>query len=157
MDVTADELAGVVDLFGGLTGEELETALAELAYREGEEFDTGAYGPAISEAVESFHLVSVTEHGLDSRSSPVLVAGPAAFPELPPDAQDLVHILDTDPRTIDRSTAASSAETAFRQEVTAAIEADDSERIAELLDLSYELEAWGPVDLTEERNWLDEL
>jgi hypothetical protein len=157
MDVTADELAGVVDLFGGLTREELETALAELAYRGGEEYDTDTHGQAIDGAIESYHLIVVSEHGLDSVANPVLVAGPTAFPELPPDARDLLHILDIESREIERSAAASGAVAAFRRDVTAAIDEHDTDRIATLLDLSYELEAWGPIDLSDERDWLDEV
>ena len=35
MDVSGDELAGVADLFGGLTRAELGQALVELAFRDG--------------------------------------------------------------------------------------------------------------------------
>jgi hypothetical protein len=156
MDVTADELAGIVDLFGGLTREELETALAELAYRAGEEYDTDAHGPTIDAAIESYHLVSVAEHELDSVDDPVLVTGPTAFPEVPPDGRDLLHILDIEPREIDRSTAACGAVESFERDAAAAIEAADSDRRTELLDLSYELEAWAAVDLSDERDLLDE-
>lgn len=155
MDVTGDELAGVVDLFGGLTEAELSRALAELAYRQGNEYDPGAYGPVIDDALESYHLVAVEPDatGDDGR---LLLAGPLAFPALPPDARDLPHILDVEPREVDVAEVGEDVADRFRSEVREAVEADDDGRVEALLDASYELEAWADVDLTTVRAELSE-
>lgn len=57
MDLTADELAGVVDLFGALGRPELETALGELAFKQGETVGDDALAAAIDEAVAAYVLV----------------------------------------------------------------------------------------------------
>jgi len=151
MDLTEDELAGVVDLFGGLTREELGRALAELAYKRGEEYDPNSFEGDIDGAVDSYRLIELE----DVEGSPILVAGPAAFPALSADADDLVHILEIDRRKIDRERAGRVATERFRGEAARAVAADDGDRIATLLDVSYELEAWASVDLGEIRDRLD--
>jgi len=153
-DPTADQLAGVVDLFGALTRRELGEALAELAYKRGGDHDPGAFEGDIDSAVRSYHLVSLdSDAGVDGE---LLVVGPVAFPELPDGGTDLPHIMDIPDRTVDREAAAEATEARFRRDAAAAVEAGDEERVAELLDASYELEAWGPVDLDGARALLDE-
>jgi hypothetical protein len=153
MDLTGNDVAGVVDLFGALTRAELGEALAELAFKHGEDHDAAAFKGVIERAERSYHLVAVEAEETDD--SPILVVGPAAFPDLPDGATDLPHILDIDDRTVGRDTAAKAAETRFREDASAAVDAGDTERIETLLDVSYELEAWGSVDLAESRDRLD--
>jgi len=50
MTATGDELAGVVDLFGALTREELSQALTELAFKQGAAVDDAAVTDAIETA-----------------------------------------------------------------------------------------------------------
>lgn len=158
MDLTADELAGVVDLFGGLTRPELGEALAELAFRHGEAYDDGAFESRIDGAIASYHLVAVESADVETATEdPVLVSGPVAFPELPQEAQDLPHILDIEHRNIAASSASQTVETRFRDEATSAIEDGNEDRARTLIDVSYELEAWGPLDLSEIRNRLLEV
>ena len=137
MDLVPDDLAGVVDVFGALTRAELGQALAELAFKRGEDYDPEGFAADIDEADE------------------VLVPGPMAFPNLPEGTTDLPHILDVDERETDREAVGRTAEERFRADAAAAVEADDDERIAGLLDVSYELEAWAPVDLSAARERLD--
>lgn len=142
-----DDLAGIVDLFGALSREELSTALSELAYRRDEDPPLDS----IDDAVEAFALVA-----FDSESGDELLApGPASFPTLPDGAEDLPHILDVDTRSIDRGVVGRAAEERFRAAAAHAVANDDADRAAELLDVSYELEAWGPVDLDATRRKLD--
>jgi hypothetical protein len=157
MDLSADDLAGVVDLFGGLTRAELGEALAELAFKRGEDHDPTAFEESIDAAVRSYHLVAVDpDDAAVDVAGDVLVAGPVAFPELPAGATDLPHILDIDDRTVDRGVAARAAEGRLRADASRAVDDGDAERIDQLLDASYELEAWGDVALTETRARLDE-
>lgn len=157
MDATADELAGVVDLFGALTRTELGEALAELAFKRGEDYDTEAFDADIHEALRSYHLVAVPaeETGVNA-SEPLLVAGPVAFPELPDGATDLPHILDAEQRTVSRDAAAGAARNRFLSDAADATQGDDADRMETLLDVSYELEAWGSVVLAEVRDRLDD-
>lgn len=146
MDLTDDEVAGVVDLFGALSRAELVEALGELAFRAGVDADDEQFAGRIDDAVERFALVPVEDR---------LVAGPTAFPTLPPGAEDLPHIVDVDRRPVDRAAAAAAAEELFRRTTAAAVEAGDDDRLDELLDVSYDLEAWGPVDVGDARDAID--
>lgn len=154
-DPAADQLAGVVDLFGALTRRELGAALAELAYKRGGDHDPAAFEEAIEAAVRSYHLVCL-DGDAGAGDDSLLVVGPVAFPELPDGGTDLPHIMDVPDRSVDPAVAAEAAEARFRRDAAAAVETENDQRVAELLDASYELEAWGPVDLSEARARLDE-
>ncbi|PCR91700.1 DUF7109 family protein [Natrinema ejinorense] len=161
MDATADELAGVVDLFGGLTRAELERALAEAAYRaDGQSVDDGALEAAIDEALESFALVRYDPAEEDVASmadgEALLVAGPTAFPTVPADAEDVPHILDVERRRLDRDLLGERTRERVREAADEAIEAEETERIRALIDVSYDVESWAPVDLTDERTRLED-
>lgn len=151
MDVTGDTIAGVVDLFGALTEDELRTALAELAYKRGDGFEPERFEQDIADACESYHLVRVTD-----RQPPFLVPGPVAFPTVPEGGTDLVHILDVETRDLDRSVSSTAAVERFDGDVRRALEENDRQRLEDLLDVSYELEAWASVDLSDERDRLEE-
>lgn len=146
---TPDELAGIVDLFGALTREKLAEALSELAYRRGEEAPDEAIEEAVEEALDAFALVAFEDDG------ELLAPGPAAFPTLPEGAEDLPHILEFDSRSVDREAIGRAAEERLRAAAARAVAAGDDDRTAELLDISYDLEAWAPVDLTGVRDRLD--
>lgn len=184
MEVTADELAGVTDLFGALTPAELRQAIEELAFKRGED----APELPIEAAVSEYRLVGIepgreqgdeprrggtrseetsgdagnegtgsggTSAEEEQRSERLLVPGPTAFPALPPGAEDLPHILEVEPRTIDRDALSERVEERFRREAARAVVAGDEGRIEALLDTSYDLEAWGAVDLADARARLD--
>lgn len=122
--LTDDELAGICDLFGALTREELREARSELAFRRGREA-----GPEerVEEAIGSYALV---EH------DGLLLAGPTAFPSLPEGASDLPHILAVPEREVDREAAGEGVLERLRAE-------EDPELAREV---SYDLEAWAPVE-----------
>lgn len=139
MAFTPDEVAGVADLFGSLPRAELEQGLVELAYRQGRDVDEAAAADAVAAAREAFALVAAGEDG--DRLAP----GPTAFPELPDGAEDLPHILDAERRATDRDELAATAERRFRADLASALDDDDEQRLRELLEISYDLDAWGPV------------
>lgn len=168
MEPTPDELAGVVDLFGALTRAELRRGVAELAFKRGEEYDPEPFAGAVEEAIRSYHLVAVDpgdagvavdpedpENGSPAASE-VLLPGPVAFPELPEGATDLPHILDVPEREPDLEAATVAAADRFRTDAVTAIDEGDRERIRALLDTSYELEAWGDLDLSATRERIDD-
>ena len=151
-----DDLAGIVDLFGALTREELDEALSELAYRRDEDVPDDA----VDEALEAFALVAfedgeAVEPAGDGEDAALLAAGPAAFPTLPEGAEDLPHILDVESRDVDREAVGRAAEERLRAEAAQAVSSGDADRAAELLDVSYDLEAWAPVTLGAVRERLD--
>jgi hypothetical protein len=143
---TPDDVAGIVDLFGALTRSELETALSELAYRRGEEPPEDA----VDEALTAFALV-----GIDRDGERLLAPGPTAFPTVPDGAEDLPHILGTDGRSVDREPIAAAAVSRFREAAVRAADREDAARAVELVDVSYDIEAWGGRDLAGIRDRLD--
>jgi hypothetical protein len=162
MDVTGDELAGVVDLFGALTRPELCQALVELAYRHGEDTDPSAFEDDVDAALDSYRLVAADPSAVDGASGvededvTLLVPGPVAFPELPDEATDLPHIMDVPDRSLDRATVGERVQARFRTDAEMAIASGDDDRVRQLLDVSYELEVWGPVDVDDARARLDD-
>ena len=178
MEVTGDELAGVTDLFGALTPAELRRAIDELAFKHGEE--TPDVPSDIEAAIEEYRLVAIAiddgqdeSDSEDSRLEPedrgerrptgddsarddrLLVPGPTAFPTLPAGATDLPHILAIDEREMDRDRLEESAERRFRTDAARAVADGDRTEAERLLDVSYDLESWGALDLADVRDRLD--
>lgn len=147
MNLSPDDVAGIVDLFGALTRPELDTALEELAYRQ----DASVPDGAVDDALDAYAVVE-----FERDAEPLLAVGPAAFPTLPDGAVDLPHILDVDARAPDREALADAVESRFRGDVARAVAAEDEAEIRRLLDVSYDLEAWGPVELDDLRARLDD-
>lgn len=177
MEPTPDELAGVVDSFGALTRAELREGLAELAFKRGEEYDPDRFTDTVEDAVRSYHLIAVDPGEAavagpseasavagptddradgDSTASDVLLPGPAAFPELPGGARDLRHILDVPDRDPDVEAVTVAAADRFRADAVTAVQEGNHERLRSLLDASYELEAWGNIDLSATRERIDD-
>jgi hypothetical protein len=148
---TGDELAGVADLFGAVTREELESALGELAFKRGGTVDADTAAEAVGAAIEDYYLVAV-DHG----DRTLLAPGPAAFPALPDGAEDLPHILDVPDRNPERAALIETVERRLRADAARAVDDGDTERIERLLDVSYDLETWGDVDVDDVRTRLDE-
>lgn len=150
---TYDELAGVVDLFGALTRDELHRALDELAYKQGKGTDATALGEAVEDAVEEYYLV---EYEPDSAAHTLLTVGPVAFPMLPPNAEDLPHIMDVERRDVDRDALGEQVHERLLGDAARAVNEADDDRVEHLLDVSYDLEAWAPVEVDAARDRLDE-
>ncbi|MFB6093278.1 MAG: hypothetical protein ABEK02_09740 [Haloquadratum sp.] len=157
-DLSADELAGVVDLFGALTAAELERAVDELAFKEGRDVDADAVADAVDDAVAAYALVRY-----EREDETLFVPGPAAFPTLPEHAEDLPHILDVPERDVDRAAVARALDARLRADVDRALgvggtaaEADDAE-LRRLLDVTYDVAVWSDaVDVDDVRERLDE-
>jgi hypothetical protein len=162
MSTTQDELAGVVDLFGALTRSELASALHELAFKQGRDVDESALRSEIEAAIDAYSLVEYepddtaglpTESATDEVS--LVAVGPTAFQTLPPNATDLPHILDYDRRTVDRERLADQVCERLAVEAETAVAAGDTERASQLLDVSYDVEAWVAVDTAEIRSTIE--
>ncbi|KAB1197018.1 MULTISPECIES: hypothetical protein [Haloferax] len=166
-----DDLAGIVDLFGALTREELEDALDELAFKQGRETDTDALSDTISDAIDAYYLVAYetdeeSDDGSDAdaevdadadagTNGELLTVGPMAFPTLPPRAEDLPHILDYPEREVPRDELAEQVEARLRAAAASAVQSDDTDEIERLLDVTYDLEAWADTDVASIRDRLD--
>lgn len=135
--VDADELAGVIDLFGALTPSELESALGELAFKQGDSVDSETIATAVDDAIESY---AVVRYQGDDRT--LLAPGPAAFPTLPPNAEDLPHILDVPEREVDSEATGEAVAERLRAEAAAAVDGGDAAAIQRLLDVTYDVEMW---------------
>jgi hypothetical protein len=166
---THEELAGIVDLFGALTPTELERALSELAFKRGEETSAEALSGAVETAIEEYYLVEYdpTDAGGDEGDwdeaegddaddlstvdlgddDHLLVVGPVAFPALPENAEDLPHILDVPERSVDRTVVGRQVAARLLTDAARAVNAGDADRIDHLLDVSYDLEVWAPVEV----------
>jgi hypothetical protein len=152
MELTHDELAGVVDLFGALTHTELAEAGEELAFKRGADFEDRTIDAALS----TYRLVAFDPDAIvENVDERLFAAGPTAFPSLPEGAEDLPHILDIETRAPDRAALGGVVEERFRADAARAVAEDDRERIERLLDVSYDLEAWAPVELDGMRDRLD--
>jgi len=169
-----DDLAGVVDLFEWLTRAELSRALAELAFKQRAAVDEAAIASAIDVAVAEYALVPAPPEALsESGATPDAVAppdadaaaatggssdhlalavGPAAFPSLPADAEDLPHILDVPDRSVDRETLSTAVLDRLSADAVAAIKSGDAGRLETLADVTYDIEAWAPVDASDIRD-----
>lgn len=135
--VDADELAGVIDLFGALTPSELESALGELAFKQGDSVDSETIATAVDDAIESY---AVVRYQGDDRT--LLAPGPAAFPTLPPNAEDLPYILDVPEREVDSEATGEAVAERLRAEAAAAVDGGDAAAIQRLLDVTYDVEMW---------------
>ncbi|MFB6280847.1 MAG: hypothetical protein ABEH40_02370 [Haloferacaceae archaeon] len=176
-----DELAGVVSQFGALSRPELVRAAEELAFKRGEDVDPDRVGDAIDGALADLRLVAVQggttdagptgagaadaggdESGSESGGTgtgcdaALLVPGPTAFPRLPDGAEDLPHILDVEARSVADGAAAEAAERRLRAAAATAVADGDRERMAGLLDATYDLESWASdADVASVRERLD--
>ncbi|MDQ2073116.1 DUF7109 family protein [Haloarcula sp. NS06] len=156
MDLQPDELAGVVDLFGSLTSAELIDACGELAFKQGVDADPDAIATAIDDAIDSYHLVAVDDHAVDTDET-LLVVGPVAFPTLPDGAADLPHIMDVPARNLAHDAVVEAVKARFREDAVMAVKNGDEDRVETLLDVSYDIEAWENVEMDGLRDRLDDV
>lgn len=152
MEPSRDELAGVADLFSAVTRDELHTAFQHLAARTGDSLEEEYLTDQIDAALDSYYLVAIDQNGSD-----LLVPGPTALPVLPPQGEDLPHLMDITDREISKSRLAATVEKQFRADAASAIDAADADRAATLLDVCYEIEAWAAIDLSDIRTALEDL
>jgi hypothetical protein len=140
MDLTPDELAGISDLFGGLTPAELHDAIENVAARQGLAFDPEDVEEQIETACREYYLLTVEHDG-----ATLLTPGPAALPSLPNHAEDLPHMMDVPERAIDPERLANAAREQLSDDARQAISESNRDRTEFLVDVCYEVEAWGPV------------
>ncbi|MFW5965140.1 MAG: DUF7109 family protein [Halodesulfurarchaeum sp.] len=146
MDLTGDDLAGILQEFGGLSPAELRQAIAETTFRAGEELPEEHIEAAVSAAIEEFSILPVA---VEKRE--LLVAGPRAFPDPPEAAADLRHILEVSPREIPEAAREAALRERLENELTLS---PGPERASELIEMTYDAEAWLAIDLSEVRSRL---
>ncbi|MFP4530737.1 MAG: hypothetical protein ACLFNC_05535 [Halodesulfurarchaeum sp.] len=146
MELSGDELAGIADQFGALSPAQLRRAIRETAFRAGAEPTEATIEDWIEEAKAEFSLLTV-----DLDGDPLVVPGPRAFPEVPAAASDLPHVLEVEPRTVPEE----ALETGLRNRLAArAAAVDDPDRAHDLIDVTYDAEAWAGIDLGDVRDRL---
>ena len=163
MSFDGDELAGTVDPFGALSRAELREAAREVAFRRGDDLDDAALAAAVDDAVAAYRLVvcppeAVPARGVgddDGDGADLLAVGPTAFPEPPEGAEDLPHILGVDRRSVDRERLGRAVVERLRGQAARAVDRGEHERVRRLLDVSYDVEAWAPVDVSDVRERFD--
>lgn len=157
MTFDGDELAGMVDPFGALTRAELRRAIEEVLFRRGEDADDA--DDDIDRALRTYQVVACPPGAVRSLDTDddteVLAVGPTAFPETPAGAEDLVHILDVERRRVDREALGRAVVEQLRGQAARAVDRGDEERVRQLLDVSYDVEAWAPVDMSDVRERFD--
>jgi hypothetical protein len=84
-----------------------------------------------------------------------LVVGPTAFPTLPEGGEDLPHIMDDAGTSVPEDDRVAAAIERFRADAADAVDGGDESRIRHLLDVSYDLEVWGDVEVGDVRERLD--
>jgi len=156
-----DELAYVLELFGALTASEFKRAVGEAAFRVGRDVDADALAARVNAAADSFHVVRVEPDAVD-RVVPALdgdeaayAPGPRAWPTEPDGAEDLPHILDIDARDVDRDALADRVRHQLRAAVERAAARGDADRLHDVVDVTYDVEAWADVDLADTRGLAD--
>jgi hypothetical protein len=159
--LSTDELAGVLELFGALTESEFQRAVRETAFRAGRDVSADGIAERVNAAAESFHVVRVAADAVPKvvddldDSEAAYVAGPRAWPEEPEHAEDLPHILDVDARDVDREALAGRVRQQLRAAVEQAAARGDADRLHDVVDVTYDVEAWADVDLADTRGLAD--
>jgi hypothetical protein len=159
--LSADELAGVLELFGALTESEFQRAVRETAFRAGRDVSEDGIAERVNAAAESFHVVRVAPDAVPEvvddldDSEAAYVAGPRAWPEEPEHGEDLPHILDVDARDVDREALAGRVRQQLRAAVEQAAARGDADRLHDVVDVTYDVEAWADVDLADTRGLAD--
>ena len=150
MDPTLDELAGAVDLFEGLSREELISGFGDISARMGDYVNVETLSLRIDEAIEKYYLVEIVDRGL-------LVVGPSALPELPEGGEDLPHLILVGEREINREEVEKSVVERVSKEIEIVISKKDRDQMERLLDVCYDLEIWGEIDVEGIRKKLEEV
>lgn len=140
--ISNDELAGIVGMFGALTRSELKRAVTELTFKQtGERPGDQQIATMIKDALETWHLVTY-----ETGESRFLLPGPAAFPTLPPLAEDLHMMLEIEARDIERTEIAEMLLDDLENAHAEGISMDT------LTQLSYDIEAWADIDASSLRD-----
>lgn len=148
MKLTLDELAGAVDLFGGLTREELIQGCEDICARSGEVIDFEFINDKIENAIKKYYLVELKERGL-------LVIGPVALPKLPEGGEDLPHLIQVENRLINKKEIEKIVFERMEEEIKVNSFEEDLESLERLLDICYDIEIWSSGGIEEARKALE--
>lgn len=162
--ISLDELAGIVDLFGTLTRDAVDTAIVEMAFRQGIEVESDTRQEMITTAINQYRLIiypstedemrsiqhpseqaSDINSNIDETKLNRIAPGPTAFPTLPAHAEDLPRILETDGQAIDHEAATYAVINRLRDDTEQAITNNDIELMRYLRDVTYDIETWAGV------------
>ena len=165
--ITKDELAGIIDVLGAATIEEIHLILQELAEIRRLEDVTPDHVEQLCESALGEHLIETVSS--DEVEDGVLdevyyISGPNAFPDIPYELSEIFDILELSKREVDMSKVAKSFSSRLIQRARRLNESIDSlsgelvsdddfarleKRYRDLLNLYYDYNFWLPGGMSD--------
>ena len=165
--ITKDELAGIIDVLGAATIEEIHLILQELAEIRRLEAVTPDYVEQVCESALGEHLIETVSS--DEVEDGVLdevyyISGPNAFPDIPYELSEIFDILELSKREVDMSKVAKSFSSRLKQRAKGLNETINSflfespiasditkleKRYSDLLNLYYDYDFWLPGGISD--------
>ena len=165
--ITKDELAGISDVLGAATIEEIHLIVQELAEIRRFEAVSPADVEQLCESALGEHLIeTVSSEEVDDGGSDeaYYISGPNAFPDIPYELSEIIDILELSKREVDMSKVAKSFSSRLKQRARRLNESIDSlseesasdddfarleKRYSDLLNLYYDYDFWLPGGMSD--------
>lgn len=157
--ISAAELTGIVYVLGAVTFEEICAVDQEIAELRGSVYGTSSMQELCTEAVQDHLLESVAAEdvcGAEADGTTYFIAGPNAFPEIPPELSQIIDILNLSMRKVDMGIIATKLLQNFRKRIhrleikIGSIEGNNEEiqklesQYSDLFNLYYDYDSWLP-------------
>ena len=168
--ITKDELAGIIDVLGAATVEEIHLIVQELAeIRRLDAVDPADIEQLYESALDE-HLIEIVSseevEGADSDEA-YYISGPNAFPDIPFELSEIIDILELSKREVNMNKVAKSFSSRLKQRAKRLNEKIDSfsgettnvadiskleKRYSDLLNLYYDFDFWLPGGMSDIEN-----
>ncbi len=160
--IKKDELAGIIDVLGAATIEDIRLIVQELAEIRRLEEVSPADVEQLCESALGEHLIeTVSSEEVEGADSDEIyyIPGPNAFPDIPYELSEIIDILELSKREVDMSKVAKSFSSRLKQRAKRLNEKIDSfsgesantaditrleKRYSDLLNLYYDFDFWLP-------------
>lgn len=165
--ITKDELAGIIDVLGAATIDEIRLIVQELAeIRRLEVVDSGDFEQLCESALGEHLIETVSSEEVEGAGSDetYYIPGPNAFPDIPYELSEIIDILELSKREVDMSKVAKSFSSRLKQRAKRLNEKIDSfsgesanaadiskleKRYSDLLNLYYDFDFWLPGGISD--------
>ncbi len=165
--ISKDELAGIIDVLGAATIEEIHLIAQELAeIRMLEVVESGDVEQLCESALGEHLIETVSSEEVDGAGSDeaYYISGPNAFPDIPFELSEIIDILELSKREVDMSKVAKSFSSRLKQRTKRLNEKIDSfffespvasditkleKRYSDLLNLYYDYDFWLPGGISD--------
>ena len=165
--ITKDELAGIIDVLGAATIEEINLIVQELAEIRRLESVTSDYVEQLCDSALGEHLIETvsSEEVEDGGADEVYyISGPNAFPDIPYELSEIFDILELSKREVDMSKVAKTFSSRLKQRAKRLNGKIDSfsggsvldsdlamleKRYSDLLNLYYDYDFWLPGGISD--------